>query len=364
MVAAGLTVNKKILLLDRSKKNKNDRTWCFWEESPGFFEPVVCKEWKQVWFHSDTFSKKLDIDPYRYKMIKGIDFYNYCFSIIEQQTGIEMQFGEITGIVVKDETVSMKIGGRPQSFQAKIVFNSLYDEASVRQQNKIYLLQHFKGWTIETAQPFFKPEEPTLMDFRVDQSHGTTFAYVLPVSTTRALVEYTFFSENILRDAVYNKGLSTYIDTCLHLENYRVVEEEFGVIPMTTASFPWYCDGMYHIGTAGGQTKASSGYTFRFIQQQSAAIVQQLKENTFHRQSKPAASAKRFQWYDKILLRVLTNRYATGSDVFTQLFKKNKPVSIFRFLDNQSSLAADINIMQSLPVRPFLQAAIRQMTGH
>ena len=54
----------------------------------------------------------------------------------------------------------------------------------------------------------------------------------------------------------------------LGLDNYTIVEEEFGVIPMTNTNFPFFKDGMYYIGTAGGQTKASTGYTFRFIQKQ------------------------------------------------------------------------------------------------
>ena len=54
------------------------------------------------------------------------------------------------------------------------------------------------------------------------------------------------------------------------------MEEEFGIIPMTNADFPFFKNGMYYIGTAGGQTKASTGYTFRFIQKQADAIVEQL----------------------------------------------------------------------------------------
>ena len=33
------------------------------------------------------------------------------------------------------------------------------------------------------------------MDFRTDQQHGTTFIYVKPFSATKALVEYTLFTE-------------------------------------------------------------------------------------------------------------------------------------------------------------------------
>jgi lycopene beta-cyclase len=199
------------------------------------------------------------------------------------------------------------------------------------------------------------------MDFRVAQTNGTTFVYVLPLSASKALVEYTLFSEKILPADLYNEGLKNYLQQFLQLKEYTVTEEEFGVIPMTNAIFPWCANGMYHIGTAGGQTKASSGYTFQFIQKQSAAIVKRIKENTLNSAVKPGAVSKRFNFYDAVLLQVLASKYAGGSQVFTSLFKKNTPQAIFQFLDNESSMAMDLSIIQSLPTWPFFKAAAKQL---
>ena len=38
MIRSGKFTDKKILLIDKEQKNKNDRTWCFWETQNGFFE--------------------------------------------------------------------------------------------------------------------------------------------------------------------------------------------------------------------------------------------------------------------------------------------------------------------------------------
>jgi lycopene beta-cyclase len=57
------------------------------------------------------------------------------------------------------------------------------------------LLQHFEGWVIKTKKPSFNSKIGTLMDFRLNQEHGTTFMYVLPTSAKEALVEYTLFSK-------------------------------------------------------------------------------------------------------------------------------------------------------------------------
>ncbi len=41
LLRKGCLDGKKLLLIDREKKERNDRTWCFWETSPGPFEDVV-----------------------------------------------------------------------------------------------------------------------------------------------------------------------------------------------------------------------------------------------------------------------------------------------------------------------------------
>jgi len=51
----------------------------------------------------------------------------------------------------------------------------------------------------------------------------------------------------------------------LNITDYSLLEEEFGVIPMTDHVFTPVDGNIVHLGTAGGQTKPSSGYTFRFI---------------------------------------------------------------------------------------------------
>src|SRR4051812_4932881 len=93
LINSGKFSSKKILLTDLAPKTKNDRTWCFWEKEPGLFESVVYKRWHKLWFHSSTFSSLNNIDPYTYKLIRGIDFYNYCFSLIEKEKNITVAYG-------------------------------------------------------------------------------------------------------------------------------------------------------------------------------------------------------------------------------------------------------------------------------
>ncbi|MGK2863000.1 MAG: lycopene cyclase family protein, partial [Chitinophagaceae bacterium] len=133
---------------------------------------------------------------------------------------------------------------------------------------------------------------------------------------------------------------------------------EFGVIPMTNEKVDFGSD-VWQIGTAGGQTKASSGYTFQFIQKQSQQIVEYLISGK-SLLAMPR-TAKRFGFYDHTLLDILYNNTLPGKEIFEQLFKKNKPQQVLRFLDNESSLFDELKIISSLPTWPFLKAALRQL---
>ncbi len=94
MIRSGKFTDKKILLIDREPKTKNDRTWCFWESGESFFESIVYRNWPQVDFLSDTYSATLEIAPYAYKMIRGSDFYQYCITEISRHPQIETIYAE------------------------------------------------------------------------------------------------------------------------------------------------------------------------------------------------------------------------------------------------------------------------------
>ena len=172
-----------------------------------------------------------------------------------------------------------------------------------------------------------------------------------------ALVEYTLFTSTLLYPNQYDEGLRHYIKDYVFKGPYKIDEEEFGTIPMTNYRFQVRKNNIINIGTAGGQTKASSGYTFQFIQKHSASIVSLLKMT-----GKPfdenADVPKRFHFYDTILLNILQRKSYPGKDIFVELFKKNKPQAVLRFLDNESSLKSELKIISSLPKWPFLKAAI------
>lgn len=360
IIASGKFADKKILIVDRDLKPRNDRTWCFWEKENGIFEPVVFRQWSELHFFGEKHEDLLNIDPYRYKMIRGRDFYQYCLEMIGKDPSIDMKEGKIESVQTTSKGAFIKIDGA--LYEADYIFNSVLfgDPTKLNLGNKYYFLkQHFKGLVIETSQPVFDPSKATLMDFRPSQEHGTTFCYVLPFSPTRALVEYTLFTRDLLQPEAYDEALKSYIDENITKENYTIEESEFGVIPMTNFPFQPFEGNIINIGTAGGQTKPSSGYTFQFIQKYTKNIVDMLIATG--KPFVPAENASRFSFYDSTLLQILDRKKVEGKKLFTDLFRHGDVQTVLKFLDNETSFREDINIMRRLPKGKFAMAAIREI---
>lgn len=355
MALSGQFSDKKILLVDRDKKKQNDRTWCFWEEKPGIFEPIIYKEWEQCWFHGANGSKLLELFPFRYKLIRGIDFYKHCFSILDKQPNFCFMHGAVTELFSDEDKASCLIEG--QTIHAGYIFNSIYSKPQLKPGEHM-LLQHFRGWRIKTNTPAFDPSQAVLMDFRVSQDKGTTFVYLMPFSETEALIEYTLFTGLLLDKDEYEKGLRDYLALYFPGIAYSIIEEEAGVIPMTDHRFLQEKTRIISIGTAGGQTKASTGYTFSFIQKHSADIVDALIK-TGKPYLKTDKAERRFRFYDSTLLEVLQYNIIPGHVVFEKMFLRNSAQRIFKFLDNRTNLWEETGILFSLPKGPFLKAALR-----
>jgi len=358
MLASPTLCHKKILLVDVEAKHKNDRTWCFWEDKNGFFEEIVFREWNSFLFNAEDFSKSFSLKPYQYKMIRGVDFYTFCFDKIAQFENVEVRYAAVQTIHNSHEGAYIVIDDK--RMHADYVFNSIIFDKPVLKKNQHYLLQHFKGWVINTATPQFNEAEPVFMDFRVSQQQGTTFAYVLPFSPTKALVEYTLFTEKLLDANAYDDGLKNYIQHFAGISDFEIEDEEFGIIPMTNYTFSLGEGSVINIGTAGGHTKASSGYTFQFIQKHTGQMIAALEAGKSPL-IRGTSHQKKFMFYDSVLLHILATKTLQGSTIFKTLFQKNDAKQVLRFLDNETSITEDLQLISTLPTMPFLSAAFAQI---
>lgn len=348
---------KSILLLDENAKQTNDRTWCFWNQKETLWENSISKKWNSVLFANADFKRNLELHPYQYNKIQGLDFYNQLLELIVNQKNIDFVQEKVLAIEESESIVLVKTESR--SYSCSQVFNSIYNSSLVTNQSKYPLLQqHFVGWFIKTEKPIFNPEQATFMDFSVAQKGNTRFMYVLPTSETEALLEYTLFSKDLLSKEEYETEIENYIQK-LGIQNYQIVEKEFGNIPMTCYPF-WKhnTQNVINIGTAGGWTKASTGFTFKNSDQKSTELVSFLETQTdfrkFHKKTK-------FWWYDLLLLDILDQKNETGAAIFSALFQKGNAPLILKFLDEKTSFWEDLQVIWKCPKGLFINALLRRL---
>jgi lycopene beta-cyclase len=346
-------LDKSILLIDIDVKKTNDRTWCFWEKPNHDFEKIVSKKWNSALFANEKMSRNLDINPYEYNMIRGLDFYNMVFDLIQKQKNITFINDNI--IDFNDDGNLVSVICEKENFTCNILFNSIYKPEIVKSQTKYPVLsQHFIGWFVKTKEAIFNPEIATFMDFSINQNGNTKFMYVLPTSTTEALLEPTLFSHHLLQKEEYETEIQLYLKN-LGVTHFEITDKEQGNIPMT--SYPFWKNNtknIINIGSAGGWTKASTGFTFRHTVKKSEKLVRFLQSDTSTALSMTNFGKKdKFWFYDLLFLDVLDKNNKLGSEVFSSLFKKGNPSLIFKFLDEETTFLEDLQVMLKCPTLPF-----------
>ena len=356
MLISGKFEDKSILLIDENAKKANDRTWCFWDEN-NLFDEIVSKKWNQAVFANEKFNRVLELTPYQYKKINGLDFYELVFKKISKHKNIHflnqkvIDFSELGNhCVVKTEN---------ETFTCSKVFNSIYHPEVAKVHSKFPLIQqHFIGWFIKSKEAVFTPNCATFMDFSVEQKGNTRFMYVLPTSATEALLEYTLFSKDLLSKEEYESEIQKYIEN-LGITEYEIIEKEQGNIPMTCYPF-WKHNtkNIINIGSAGGWTKASTGYTFKNASKKSKVLVEFLKSERdftkFHKKDK-------FWFYDLLLLDILNSKNELGSKIFSSMFKEGDSTVVFKFLDEETSIWEDLQVIWKCPKMLFVKALIARI---
>ncbi|WP_080239342.1 lycopene cyclase family protein [Spirosoma rigui] len=345
--------DRSILILDRDQKNRNDRTWCFWENGAGPFESIMFRRWNKVSFHGTTHAGPLDLGSYQYKMLRGIDFYAFVQKELDKFPNIERSQATINRI--KDTPQGGFVIANDEPYIADYVFDSTF-MLRTNDPDRHNLMQHFKGWVIKTEKPCFDPKQPEIMDFRVEQHGDCRFVYIMPFDTNTALVEFTLFNDKLLTDSEYDADIQQYITTYLNTGAFQIAETEYGVIPMSdTPTEENPSDHIVRIGTSGGHTKASTGYTFQRTQRYLRDIVANLATTGKPNRKSPWFS-NRFKLYDSVLLNVLEKNRHPAADVFTRFYAENKPVNAFRFLDEDTRFLDEIRLFTTMPWWPFTAA--------
>lgn len=286
-------------------------------------------------------------------MLRSIDFYKYAKTKINKNSNVEWIQDNINDIQESDQLVEIKGN---ETYRAKHVFDSRLPE-NFKPEKSLNILQHFKGWFIETKNEVFTPDKFCMMDYSIGDKSKTCFMYILPFSKHRGFVEFTYFSPELVKDETYEKYIKEYLSKKLEVSDYEIKETEKGIIPMT--SYPFYKQDQTNItkiGTAGGWVKASTGYSFKNAERFSKKIIKNIKSN-----QNPHSNLykNRFKHYDKLFLNVLLSYNHYGEELFYKMYKRNGINDIFKFLDDESNIGQELKIIISMTSHHFIKALLK-----
>jgi len=323
--------NKTLAIIEPRKEYIKDRTWSFWKVSPHNFDDCVQKNWKNFSINVTGKTNHLKCDEYPYQSIDSGLFYKKINEKIKSNKNIFF-FQNLDEINLSNS----------------FIFNSV-PSITKSPQN---LWQHFCGVEIETQKETFDDHIFNLMDFDCEQRDSVHFFYTLPYSKNKALVETTWLS-NMNDDSQkdYDYQLKHYLEENLKINNYKIIYKEVGAIPLFYPSYKREKNKI-NIGTAGGMTRLSTGYTFLNIQEHSKYIRENIDNISEIDKFK---IDKKYQYLDEIFLRVLKRNPKIMPDIFFKLFRAS-PKAVIKFLSNKSNFFEDLTIIFRMPKLTFIKA--------
>ena len=323
--------DKTLAIIEPRKEYKRDKTWSFWKVAPHNFDDCVKKNWENFSINIPGKTNYLECKNFPYQSIDSGLFYE-----------------KIKNKLKKNENIFFFKNIEEINKQNSLIFNSVPNI----KKNHLNLWQHFCGVEIKTDNDIFDEKIFNLMDFDCEQRESVHFFYTLPYAKNRALVETTWLSkmnDNSQKD--YENQINNYIKNNLKIKSYEITYKEEGAIPLF---YPLNKNekNKINIGTAGGMTRLSTGYTFLNIQEHSKYIRENIDNIS---NAKKFEIDRKYQFLDEIFLRVLEKNPEKMSDVFFRMFKTS-PKTVIKFLSNKSNFLEDLSVIFKMPKLIFIKA--------
>ncbi len=326
--------DKTLAIIEPRSEYKKDKTWSFWKVLPHNFEDCVIKNWEHFSINIPNKTNYLKCDSYPYQSIDSGLFYK-----------------KITNKLKENKNISFFKDLKDVDLENTFIFNSVPN----LQVNDECLWQHFCGVEIETIDKSFDDSIVNLMDFDCDQRESVHFFYTLPYSKNKALVETTWLSKmnnNSQKD--YDNQLKNYIENNLNIKSYKITYKEEGAIPLFYPTNN-YTQNKINIGTAGGMTRLSTGYTFLNIQEHSKYLRENIEKIT---KTKIFRINKKYHHLDKVFLKVIKKHSELMPNIFFKMFY-GSPKTVIKFLSNKSNILDDLLIILKMPKWIFIKALFK-----
>lgn len=345
---------KRVAIVETEKKNKNDKTYCFWA---GPDEPIV-KDLASIISHqyhtivvNQTLPQSIKYNQYYY--IRSIDLYDFTLRS-SVNAGIPVFRDQVEDVLCENGLCT--VFSAKNRYVAEHVFDSRPPSPKLLGADDIYLHQSFHGFHIRCRGDVFQEHTFEMMNFNVEQSDFTQFIYILPFSPHEALVELTRFGSQKIDTDYAVATLEAFIKR--DFGDYEIISKESGCIPMTTfINHHNTASGILNTGAAANLIKPSTGYGFKKMYAFSEKVSGRITKNNYDQFNQIALDSKtRFRFYDHLLLLILLHWPKHGKKIFAQLFKSQDILTIFSFLDEKTSLRQEVRIFASLPTAIFVRS--------
>lgn len=266
--------SSRILLIEKSGKDRDLQTFSYFSEGLLEIERLLAGSYRKLTFDTWLIRSKEQLfrfkgKRYRYHSIDSRDYFRTMHEEIERRPNVELRLDAALLLPPRTAGKAVALDTSQGVFYATRVLNSI----SQRQKSKLW--QDFYGVRVSSSRPAFTPGEVMLMDFSEGEGRFSYFTYLIPTSTTEALVESTLIttSEHV------ESGTSEFHMNKLkgviqgYSDSYSVECSEKGTLPMKTekVSYPSH-RAVTDIGAARQLIRPSTGFAFRNIERDTRAL--------------------------------------------------------------------------------------------
>lgn len=340
----GLLSQRRVLVLEAAEKTTNDRTWCFWAKPNDPLVEALNELLSNAWDQASMAGHQQALAPYRYYELRAGAFYAYVKNLCSVYPLLHWQ-----KTAVQNVEAVMTGGYQVHTPEHRYFCRQVADSRS-QHPPRGNLVQSFVGWRVRSKQPFSGGLQ--LMQFEQTDAKSCEFWYILPGKNNECLVELTRFDRHLLVPQTADPQIASWLQQ--HLGEYTLLETESGQLPMgllPKAEQRW----SHHIrlGMAAGVMRSSTGYAFsrmyRHATEIAKAVGAQSALPTFRQHP-------RHRFYDAVFLNLLERQPALGRMLFARMYSRVAAPVLFRFLDEDSSLADEARVIASLPWIPFIRS--------
>ena len=342
----------KTLIIEEREVYTNDRTWCFWDVKEPIHRDLAPFKWNTFSIKNNHMNFEYSCNETPYLMLPSDIFYKNTLNAINSNKKIQL----LTGEKLVDKVTKRDAWHIPTSKFVATASN-VVDTRPIKSMTKkdSLMWQSFVGYEVELDGAPFVEDKLVLMDFDSNFKEGLAFIYCLPTSNSRALIEYTVFSEDLFTADQLTDRLLEKIGIYTQNKSYTIIRQEKGILPMGNNHIEQIDDPTYlFAGLFAGAARPSSGYAFQRIQTWSKDCAVELKNN--HQLMKFKKDSWMQTWMDFLFITVIKKNPIIGAKIFVELFKNCDVRTVADFMSDHSSFWQKLKIIASLPALTFLSA--------